>query len=80
MIVVKLREALERYKMRTGSKLTYEGLATRTGIAVSTLQSIAARSSYNTTLSTIEKLCVALQCQPGELLAIEGMEEPKHAD
>lgn len=80
MIVIKLREALNRYKTRTGSKLTYEGLATRTGISVSTLQSIAARSSYNTTLSTIEKLCIALQCQPGELLAIEDKAETKHAD
>ena len=80
MIVVKLREALERYKTRTGSKLTYEGLATMTGIAVSTLQSIAARSTYNTTLSTIEKLCVALQCEPGELLAFEERGDTKHED
>jgi DNA-binding Xre family transcriptional regulator len=68
MIRIKLREAMDAYRQRTGNKLTYELLAERTGIALTTLQSLAARPGYNTRLSTIEKLCVALKCSPNDLL------------
>ena len=70
MISVKLREAMEGYRRRTGVRLTYELLSEKTGIAVTTLQSLAARPEYNTRLSTIEKLCRALQCAPGDLLEL----------
>lgn len=70
MIKVKLREAIDIYKTRTGVRLTYESLAQLTGISVNTLQSLASRSSYNTRLSTIESLCRALECEPGELLEL----------
>lgn len=66
MIRVKLREAMDAYRQRTGKKLTYELLAEQTGIALTTLQSLA-RPGYNTRLSTIEKLCVALECSPSDL-------------
>ena len=68
MIRVKLREAMDSYRQRTGKKLTYELLAQQTGIALTTLQSLAARPGYNTRLSTIEKICVALKCSPSDLL------------
>jgi DNA-binding Xre family transcriptional regulator len=68
MIRVKLREAMDSYRQRTGKKLTYELLAQQTGIALTTLQSLAARPGYNTRLSTIEKICVALKCCPSDLL------------
>ena len=59
---------MEAYREATGIKLTYELLAEETGIALATLQSLAARSDYNTRLSTIEKICVALKCTPGDLI------------
>jgi DNA-binding Xre family transcriptional regulator len=59
---------VDAYRQRTGNKLTYELLAERTGIALTTLQSLAARPGYNTRLSTIEKICVALKCSPNDLL------------
>lgn len=68
MIRVNLRKAMEAYRRRTGSRLTYPILSKRTAISVDTLQSIAARPGYNTRLSTIERLCRALECTPGELL------------
>jgi DNA-binding Xre family transcriptional regulator len=68
MIRIKLREAMDAYRQRTGKKLTYELLAEQTGIALTTLQSLAARPGYNTRLSTIEKICVALKCSPNDLL------------
>jgi putative transcriptional regulator len=68
VLVVRLRDAMEAYRKRTGERLTYEALAERTGLARSTLESLASRPSYNTRLSTIDRLCRALGCQPGELL------------
>jgi len=70
MIAVKLREGIEAYRERTGERMTYVLLAARTGIARATLESIASRPNYNTRLSTVEKLCRALHCQPGDLLEL----------
>jgi DNA-binding Xre family transcriptional regulator len=67
MIKVKLREAMENFRQRTGVRLTYDLLAEKTGISVDTLQSLATRASYNTRLTTIDKLCRALDCLPGDL-------------
>ncbi|WP_419182950.1 helix-turn-helix domain-containing protein [Pseudomonas fulva] len=67
---------MDLYRQRTGVRLTYEAIAERTGISVATLQSLAARPGYNTRLSTIEKLCQALECSPGDLLVFRaGMEK-----
>ena len=67
---VKLREAMEAYRRRHGERLTYDSLSAMTGISVDTLQSLAARPGYNTTLTTVEKLCKALECSPGDLLEL----------
>lgn len=71
MLRIRLRDAMEAYRQRTGERLTYEKLAEVSGISTSTLQSIAARPGYNTRLSTIESLCLALNCQPGDLLELD---------
>ena len=64
---------MDAYRERTGVRLTYASLAQETGIAETTLQSLAARPEYNTRLSTIARLCAALQCRPADLLElIEG--------
>lgn len=76
MIVVKIREAMERYRHRTGERLTYERLAEQTGLSRATLEAIAARPDYNPTLATIEKLCLALACTPGDLLELIPSPEP----
>ncbi len=70
MIEVKLREAMETYRRRTGERLNYQTLAERTSLARSTLESIATRGDYNASLSTIDKICRALGCTPGELLEL----------
>ncbi len=70
MIAIKLREAMEAYKRRTGERMTYQILAERTGIAQGTLQIIGSRDDYNATLELIEKLCLALDVTPGDLLEI----------
>lgn len=70
LIVVRLRDAIERYNARTGTLLTYQMLAERTGIARATIESLATRPTYNTSLRTLAKLCEALECNPGELLEL----------
>ena len=81
LIRILLREAIERYQQRTGVRLTYKILAEQTGISAETLQSLAARPGYNTRLSTVERLCLALECSPGELLELcsgEPLEDEDH--
>lgn len=68
---VKLREVMNEFRRRTGERMTYEKLAERTGLAKTTLESLASRNTYNPRLSTIEKLCQALGCQPGDLLELD---------
>lgn len=50
--------------------MTYEKLSLASGVSVATLQSLAARPDYNTRISTIERVCIALQCMPGDLLEL----------
>lgn len=76
MIVIRLKAAMGTYSTRTGERMTYRLLAERTQLAKATLESLASRRSYNTTLNTIEKLCRALECSPGDLLEIVE-EQPK---
>ena len=75
MLRVKLREAMDEHRRRFGERMTHELLAERTSLSRATLESIASRDNYNTTLSTIEKLCRALDCQPGDLLELMGEAE-----
>lgn len=58
------------HRARTGQRLTYEDLAAACGLSVATLQSLGGRPTYNTRLSTICSLCVALDCTPGDLLEL----------
>lgn len=78
MIRVRLRHVMEEYRRRTGERMTYERLASLTGIARWTLESIASRDTYDTRLSTIAKLCRALGCQPGDILELIPKEEGEH--
>ena len=81
MLRVKLREAMEEHRRRTGERMTYELLAKRTGLSRATLESLATRHTYNTRLSTIEKLCIALGCKPGDLLDLATNDEGgRHED
>lgn len=81
MIHVKLREVMEDFRRRTGERMTYEKLAERTGLSRATLESLASRDSYNTRLSTIEKLCRTLDCGPGDLLELTAeQQDTAHED
>jgi DNA-binding Xre family transcriptional regulator len=60
------------YRKRTGESITYPVLAERTGLSRATIESIATRKGYNASLSTLARLCGALNCKIDELLQSEG--------
>ena len=68
MIVIRLKDAMDRYKTRTGISLTYADLAAMSGLSRSAVESIASRENYNPTLSTVGKLCEVLDCPIDEML------------
>lgn len=70
MIAVKLREAMQAYKRRTGKKMTYETLAHRADVNRGTLAAIGSRPSYKPGLDTIEKICIALDVPLSDLLEL----------
>jgi transcriptional regulator with XRE-family HTH domain len=74
MIRVRLREAMEVHRLRTGERLTYALLAERSGVGEGTLSSIGSRLSYNVTLETVEKLSRALNVPFHDLL--EQIDDP----
>ena len=61
---------MQAYKRRTGERMTYEILGEHTGIAVGTLQNMGSRPYYNTTLTTLARICDALDVTPGNLLEL----------
>lgn len=67
------------YRERTGEALTYAMLAERTGLSRFALESLGTRDSYNTTLDTVERICLALSCAPGDLLELERAEARSEA-
>jgi DNA-binding Xre family transcriptional regulator len=68
---VRLREQMVAYRERTGEVLTYALLAERTGLSRFSLESLGTRESYNATLDTVERVCLALGCAPGDLLELD---------
>ena len=55
--------------------MTYATLSATTGLSEATLQSLAARSNYNARLSTVARLCEALECAPADLLELTAVSE-----
>ena len=69
---------MESHRSRTGERMTYERLAQLTGLSRQTLESLASRPGYNSTLDTIAKLCRALECEPGDLLVLDTKASGEH--
>ncbi len=80
MLVVKLKDAMEAHRRRTGQRMTYAELAERTGISHATLRTIGSVLAYHPTLANIERICKALDVTPGDLLeVIDDPPKPKRA-
>jgi DNA-binding Xre family transcriptional regulator len=69
---------MQAYRRRTGSRITYEELAARTGIAHATLRSIGSRLGYTPTFANVERLCRALDVPLHEML--EMIDDPPKAE
>ena len=74
MIRVKLKEAMDAYRLRTGNRITYARLAKMSGVGEGTLNSIGSRLRYNATLETVEKIARALELSFHDLL--EQVDDP----
>ena len=61
---------MDLYRIRTGDRLSYLRLSEMSGVAEGTLNSIASRIDYNPNLSTIDKLCRALDVPIHKMLEI----------
>lgn len=68
MIIVKLRHAMESYRLKTGERITYQILSEKTGISEATLKTIGSKRTYNPSLNAIDALCKALQCDVPDIL------------
>lgn len=80
MIVVKLREAMEASRRRTGERMTYAKLSALTGISQETLRSVGSRPGYRPTLANVEKLCRTLDVPLHDLLElIDDPPKPKRS-
>lgn len=70
MMIIKLREAMLAHGRRIQQRVTYKLVAKWTGISEYTLRSIGGRPGYGTTMANLEKICIALDVTPGDLLEI----------
>lgn len=70
VIRIKLREAMQQYS-KVHKRITYQDLSKKTGLSKATLEALGSRPSYNTTLATIDSLCLALECNLADLLTFE---------
>lgn len=68
MIKIRLKEAIDKLKVETDERITYEQLAHDTGLSRATIESIASRSNYNASLKVIDTLCNRLRTTPAEIL------------
>lgn len=64
MIEVRIDELLEKRGR------TFYWLAKETGISHTTLWRLKKAKAYGITLDTLEKICNALNCQPGDILRL----------
>ena len=73
-IIVNLDVVLAQRKMRLNS------LSEKVGITPQNLSVLKTGKAKAIRFATLEKLCAALDCQPGDLLAFERSEENQQAD
>jgi DNA-binding Xre family transcriptional regulator len=67
-IKVTLDNAIKKRETALCRTITYEELAKKTGLAKSTIESIASRTNYNTTILTLSLIQDALDCELSDLI------------
>lgn len=71
-----------RIKFRIGEVLLERGqslywLSQTTGISYTTLWRLTKDRALGMNFATLEKLCVALECSPGDIIRLENEQNPK---
>lgn len=79
LIRVKLREAMEKARERTGKRHTYASIARACGVSSQTIQSLASREDYNPSLRMIDQVCSELGCGLSELLEYQPDGDPQQS-
>jgi putative transcriptional regulator len=64
-------------KLLKGHERTFYWLAKETGISHTTLWRLKKGKALGINFDTLEKLCQALDCQPGEVLALTGQKKSR---
>jgi putative transcriptional regulator len=67
-IQFRLKELIAQRERLTGEKLTYRGLAEKAGITPKMVNDVANQKVKHIGLTTIDRLCEALDVEPGELI------------
>ena len=67
----RLKEIVAERERRTGHRITYEAITDATGISPNTLSTVANNKVRMIGLETINRLCVFLECSPGDLMVLE---------
>ena len=75
MIQCRLRELMASKGRREGRRITYDDILAGTGISKTTLTRLANDRADRVAISTVERLCVYFDCQPGDLFI--HVEEPE---
>ena len=73
MIEVRVNELLQERNR------TFYWLAKETGISHTTLWRLKKAKAYGVTLDTLDKICQALNCQPGDILRFVSAPRPKRS-
>ena len=71
MIEIRVDELL------AGQGRSFYWLAKQTGISHTTLWRLKKGKSFGINLDTLEKMCRALACEPGDILTSNGKKRPK---
>jgi putative transcriptional regulator len=72
MIEIRVNELLAEHGR------THYWLAKETGISHTTLWRLKKGKTFGINLGTLEKMCLALSCQPGDVLTLNGHKRSKN--
>jgi putative transcriptional regulator len=77
MIQCRLRELMAAKTRRERRKITYAAIRAATGLAMNTISGLANDRADRVAFSTVERLCIYFDCQPGDLFVRVADEAPE---
>lgn len=68
MIVIQIKEVIQKKKTQWGRKITLAEIAHATGISRMTLSRMINNKGYSTVTDHLDKLCAFFECEVNELI------------